>query len=174
MSQLHYSYVEAISKAFPGVLCEAPGEGNVYEDIVWVGGNPMPTKQQLDDWITADVKIDMWELIKTERDRRKFGGVHVASVDKWFHSDDTSRIQQLGLVMMGAGLPSGIMWKTMDGTYTQMTQALAVEIFQTVAAKDIAIFAVAEQHRIAMLAATNPAEYNYLTGTPAWPTIFGE
>lgn len=36
------------------------------------------------------------------------------------------------------------------------------------------LFAVAEQHRLAMLQLDNPETYDYLTGTPAWPKAFGE
>lgn len=110
-----------------------------------------------------------WEAIKTERERRKVGGVKIG--DKWFHSDDASRIQQLGLVMMGAGLPAGLQWKTMDGSFITMTPSLAQQVFTGQTASDQAIFAVAEQHRVAMEASADPASYDYSTG---WPKIFGE
>ncbi len=116
-----------------------------------------------------DAKNDMWEKIKNERDRRKAGGVQVGT--DWFHSDDNSRIQQLGLVMFGTNMPSNIMWKTMTGTFVQMTPTLASQIFSAVASSDMTIFAVAEQHRTNMEASSDPTSYNYLTG---WPLIFGE
>lgn len=111
----------------------------------------------------------VWEAIKTERDRRKAGGVKVSA--KWFHSDDASRIQQLALVMMGGGLPAGLQWKTMDGSFITMTPALAQQVFTGQAASDQTIFAVAEQHRVAMEASADPASYDYSTG---WPQVFGE
>lgn len=114
-------------------------------------------------------KAAKWGDIKTERDRRKVGGVKVG--DKWFHSDDASRIQQIGLVMMGANLPAGLQWKTMDGSFVTMTPQLANQILAAVAASDQAIFAVAEGHRVAMEASADPAAYDYSTG---WPAIFGE
>lgn len=116
----------------------------------------------------ADAKAQKWEAIKAERDRRKAGGVKVG--DKWFHSDDPSRIQQLGLVMMGANVPA-VDWKTMDGSFVTMTQALAGQIFQAVAGADRAIFAKAEAHRVAMEASDNPAKYDILTG---WPQTYEE
>lgn len=166
------SYIEAIGQGFPGVEVIATGDGAAYEDLVHTGGSPMPTKAEVDAWILDDTKTLMWRHIQTERDRRKHAGVLVGT--KWFHSDDTSRIQQLGLVMMGASLPAGIMWKTMDGSFIEMTPTLAAQIFQAIAAKDIAIFSVAETHRAQMIASASPGDYNYLTGTPAWPTVFGE
>jgi hypothetical protein len=111
----------------------------------------------------------VWDAIKAERDRRKTGGVKIGA--KWFHSDDGSRIQQMGLVMMGAGLPAGLQWKTMDGTFITMTPALAQQVFTGQAASDQTIFAVAEGHRVAMEASADPATYEYSTG---WPKIFGE
>lgn len=117
----------------------------------------------------AQATAHAWAAIKAERDRRKAGGVKIG--DKWFHSDDASRIQQLGLVMMGAGLPAGLQWKTMDGSFILMTPALAQQVFTGQAASDQAIFAVAEQHRVKMEASADPATYDYSTG---WPKIFGE
>ena len=111
----------------------------------------------------------VWERIKAERDRRKAGGVKVGA--KWFHSDDGSRIQQMALAMMGASIPANLQWKTMDGSFVAMTQAVAGSVFATTAASDQAIFAVAEGHRVATEASADPASYDYSTG---WPAIFGE
>jgi hypothetical protein len=70
----------------------------------------------------------VWRLIQAERDRRRANGVRVGA--NWYHSDDTSRIQQLGLLLMGANMPPGIMWKTMSNTFIEMTPILAQQIFQ--------------------------------------------
>ena len=96
----------------------------------------------------AQQKLSMWGKIKEKRDKVKAGGVLVST--KWFHTDDASRIQQLGLVQLGANIPAGIMWKTMDGTFIEMTQQLASDIFAAVTTLDITAFANAETHRIAM------------------------
>lgn len=116
--------------------------------------------------LRADVVAGMWSRIKAERERRRVGGVLVSG--KWFHSDDSSRIQQLGLVMMGASVPA-VPWKTMDGTTTTMSQALANSIFQAVAAADQTNFGVAESHRVAMEASGDPANYDFSTG---WKAIY--
>lgn len=114
-------------------------------------------------------KVQIWDAIKAERDRRKAGGVKVGA--KWFHSDDGSRIQQMSLVMMGASIPAGLQWKTMDGSFITMTQALAGTILATLDASDRAGFAAAETHRVAMEASADPAAYDYSGG---WPKIYGE
>ena len=110
-----------------------------------------------------------WEEIKRERDRRtQQGGYQVAG--KWYHSDTFSRTQQMGLVMMGAGIPNGLQWKTMDGSFVTMTQTLAGQVFAAAAASDAALFARAEQIKAAMEA--DPVNFSLASQT--WPAVFGE
>ena len=110
-----------------------------------------------------------WEDIKRERDRRtQQGGYQVAG--KWYHSDTFSRTQQMGLVMMGAGIPGGLQWKTMDGSFVTMTQTLASQVFSAAAASDAALFARAEQIKAAMEA--DPVNFSLASQT--WPAVFGE
>ena len=104
------------------------------------------------------------EQIKAERDRRKGAGCPVGA--HVFHSDDSSRIQQLGLVMMGASLPSGIMWKTADSGYVEMTPTLAQQIFAAQAARDTTLFDVAQQHIANAAQAADQLTYDYSTGWP--------
>lgn len=144
----------------------AEGSRAVFSGDVWhIEEIPEIVPEQLPPLTSAEV----WERIKGERDRRKAGGVKVG--DKWFHSDDGSRIQQMGLVMMGASITANLQWKTMDGSFITMTQAVAQSVFASVAASDQAIFAVAEGHRVALQASADPAVYDYSTG---WPKIYGE
>lgn len=104
------------------------------------------------------------EFIKAERDKRKSGGVLVSG--KWFHTDSDSRIQQLGLVLMGANVPA-VQWKTMDGSFTAMTPTLAGAIFQAVAGLDMGLFANAETLSIAIKASTTPDSFDVTVGWPA-------
>ena len=110
-----------------------------------------------------------WEAIKAERDKRIQTGGYLAA-GKWFHSDTFSRTQQMGLVMMGAGIPGGLQWKTMDGSFVTMTQALASQVFSAAAASDAALFALAEQIKAAMEA--DPVNFSLASQT--WPAVFGE
>lgn len=109
-----------------------------------------------------------WSRIKAERDRRKFAGVQVGR--HWFHSDDSSRIQQLALVMMGASIPAGLQWKTLTlsppPVFVTMTPGLASVIFQATAASDAAIFAAAEAHRVAMESSDDPQGYDCSSDWP--------
>lgn len=113
-------------------------------------------------------RSEVWERIKAERDRRKYLGVKVGQ--HWFHSDDASRIQQMSLMLMGQAMPAGIQWKTLTSTpppvFVTMTPALALAIFNETAASDMAVFAAAETHRVAMEASPDPDAYDFSGGWP--------
>ena len=112
---------------------------------------------------------DVWNRIKARRDAAKAGGVKVG--DKWFHTDESSRIQYMALHMMSASIPANLQWKTLDRTFVTMTATLAKQVFQAVTTLDVTAFAKAEEHRVAMEASTDPAAYDYSAG---WPAVFGE
>ena len=76
--------------------------------------------------------------------------------------------QQIGLVMMGASIPPGLLWKTMDGTFVEMTQALAASVFAAAAAQDQATFTAAEVAKAAMTASPTAFDLSAV----AWPAIF--
>lgn len=167
---ISYTYMDAIGIGYPNVGCHCTGNGSIYNDMIYDNGDSIPSQDDLDNWIISRIKNDMWLLIQQERDRRKLtGGYKVGNY--WFHSDNTSRIQQLGLVMLGVNMPSGIMWKTMSGEFVPMTPTLAGQIFQAAALSDISVFSIAEQKKTTMIASTDPATYDYLSG---WQPIYGE
>lgn len=133
----------------------------IDERLALAAANPQPTLNEL--------KTAKWNEIKAERDNRiQHGGYQVG--DKWFHSDTFSRTQQVALVVLGANIPTNTPWKTMDGSFVTMTQALAGQIFAAAALSDVAIFGVAETHRTAMEASADPASYDFSGG---WPVAFG-
>jgi hypothetical protein len=164
------TYVQVLSSAYPHVLFSTIGDGSNYEDIVWEGGDPLPDQATLDGQMLAIIRDSKWNQIKEERDRRKLElGYKVG--DYWYHSDTTSRIQQIALLLLGANIPGNLMWKTMSGDFVQMTQTLAGQIFQAAVMSDSVLFGVAEQKRQAMIASSDPATYDHLSG---WPVGFGE
>ena len=163
------SYIEVLSQFFPTVGATAIGSAYEYEDLVHVNGDPIPTKATLDPYLIKTLQNAKWKEIQAYRDVRKTMGTLVGA--KWYNSDDFSRIQQLGLVMMGANMPANIMWKTMDSSFILMTPQLAQQIFFAVASQDMANFAVAEYHRAIMMTVANPDIYDFSTG---WPKVYGE
>mgnify|MGYP000747628215 CR=1 FL=1 len=107
-----------------------------------------------------------WTAIKAERDRRIQEQGYVAG-GKRFHGDTFSRTQQMGLVMLGASIPPGLQWKTMDGSFVAMTQTLAQQVFAAAAASDIALFGHAEALRAQVNAAEDPSSVDITAGWPA-------
>ena len=118
------------------------------------------------------IVLSQWGAIKLERERRQKLGIKVG--DNWFHSDPDSRTQQLGLVMMGANLPSKLQWKTLTHNgviFVTMTQTLVNSIFQSTLYSDDAVFTAAEKHRNALESSTTPETYNFTSG---WPPSFDD
>ena len=165
------SYIQALAEQYPNVQCVCQGDGTVYEDLV-LSGDVVPTKAELDASVLMLTQDALWVQIKDKRNLRKSSGVYVQG--HWFHTNDTSRIQFLGLVMMGASIPTGIMWKTMTGAFVEMTPALASAIFTQISVHDTQTFGVAEAHYAAMLTAQDPEAYDFESPscTPPWPQVF--
>jgi len=121
---------------------------------------------------------DVWELIKSERDRLKFSGVKLSD-GTWFHSDPDSRSQQLGLFVaaIAGKLPQNIiMWKTLtvggglyDNVEVPMNTELAIDIFVTTMMHDATFHAASGYHREQLLLADDPLTYNYKSN---WPESF--
>lgn len=126
------------------------------------------TGQQTFD-VLAIAQASKWDAIQAERDKRKVAGYLVSG--HRFHSDPDSRIQQLGLVMLGANIPAGLMWKTIGGAFVPMTPELAQAIFATTAYADTAIFAAAEAHRATMAALTDAAAVAAYDHSSGWPEV---
>jgi len=114
------------------------------------------------------VRVERWSAVKAVRDSRCAEGGYKVS-GKWFHSDSQSRIQQLGLVLLGASIPAGTLWKTMDGSFVAMTSTLAQQILAAAAASDAANFAAAEAHKAAIFTSSDPESYDFSGG---WPPQF--
>ncbi len=147
--------------------------------VQFVNGEIVPTGEA--------AKASKWDAIKAERDRRKSGGlkVKVGNVYKWFHSDADSRIQHLGLkdkardLIAGGGtmtdkltiLGQTVKWKTMDGSFVDISAQVAFDIVAAAGDLDAQLFAAAETHKAAMEASGDPASYDFSTG---WPKVFGE
>jgi hypothetical protein len=134
------------------------------DEAPYVVNTPRPLEQ---------AKAGVWELIKEHRDAlMRSGGAKVDT--KWYHSDTHSKVQQLSLLSMGASIPAGLEWKTMDGSKVAMTQSLAAQVFQAQVAQEHAIYEAGETHKVNLEALTDVAQvstYDWLSG---WPEVFQE
>lgn len=173
--ELPADLIDVPQEDFHSAMARAPGDAlDVVNGRVVVVPMPAPT--------AAEIKSFRWDAIKAERDRRKAGGFKVGTL--WFHSDADSRIQHLGLKdkardLIAAGgamtdnltiLGQPVRWKTMDGSFANVTAQLAFDIVAAAGDLDARLFAVAETHRAAMEAAADPAAYDFSAG---WPETFG-
>jgi len=165
------NYLDVIVSNYPSLTIKCVGSASIYDNLEVESGGSLPDKSTLDTILLQTKKDRMWLEIQVERTRRQAGGVFIQSINKWFHSDQASRIQQLGLVMMGQGMPQNINWKTMDGSFIIMTPAIALSIFNGAATLDMTAFGVAEQHRQYMEQSPAPENYNF---SAFWPAIYGE
>lgn len=147
----------------------------------------------------ASVKVQRWDEIKAERDRRKAGGfkVVVNGVTYWFHSDAGSKVQHIGnkdtardqlaaggvmtdaLLDPETGTP--IVWKALTAAgepevWLPLTCQLAFDIVKAGKAAELAHHRSAEQQKAAMETSSNPATYDFMqdAAKTRWPIIFGE
>ena len=135
-----------------------------------------------DPIISADItserlktELAQWENIKQLREAKKFAGVLVNNT-YWFHSDQDSRIQQLGLIVLGQNLPSGVMWKILSDkpdlanpSFVELTPELVQAVVISTLQSDMAFHAAAENIRAQMVASEDPAAFDITQG---WPVSF--
>lgn len=114
------------------------------------------------------VKEDMIQKVKDIRDNKLVHGGFKVN-DKWFHSDTFSRSQQLGLTIVGQGLPNNIQWKTMDGTKITLTPPIVQQLFSSAMVQDNSIFGYAEYLVAQIQAASVPEVIDITAG---WPETF--
>jgi hypothetical protein len=85
---------------------------------------------------------DLPSAIRAERDRRIVAGVKLG--EHWYHSDLQMQIQVLGMVIMGANLPSHAKIKTLDDGPQPATPLLAQQLFQAIATQQATLHAIAD------------------------------
>jgi hypothetical protein len=115
------------------------------------------------------VKAETWSRIKAYRDDLQDNGGCLVE-GKWYHTDTKSKQQQIALLLLGPNLPAGVMWKTLDGSFVEMTQTLAASLFLAQVTREQTIFFTAEHHRTNVNAAVlvdTLASYDYTVGWPA-------
>jgi len=147
-------------RSFDMVTGEETEREYTPEELIAIAEDQQPTLIERQELV--------WNKIKQERDLRVQRGGYFADAH-WYHSDTFSRTQQLGLVILGANIPPGLQWKTMDNGFVTMTQTIAGQIFAAAAASDQAHFLAAEIHNAAMRASSQPHLYDFSAG---WPEIY--
>jgi hypothetical protein len=89
-------YVEAIGMHWPEVQCYATGP--LYSDLVWVTGDPLPTKEELDAWIeeitTGSGSTDLGTKITVLAFRNRFTIAEKIQMDLMSIDNPNASIEQ--------------------------------------------------------------------------------
>ncbi|QMB01794.1 DUF4376 domain-containing protein [Escherichia fergusonii] len=114
-----------------------------------------------------DVKAEIITKIKALRDL--ITADYIIIQDNHFHSDTSSRIQQMSLTKMGqAGqVPAGLMWQTKNNGLIPLTNEIAAKFELVTMDHDMRLFATAQRHIAAIEALEDIKEiqdYDYSTG----------
>lgn len=113
------------------------------------------------------IRERLWTQIKSHRDYVKNNGGCLVQ-GKWFHSDTESKQQQLTLKTLGEGIPVGLQWKTMDGSFITMSQGLASEVVSQQVLREFGVFKAAElkKEEISKMGIQLLESYDVLKGFP--------
>lgn len=67
------TYLEALSYGFPSVQVSSTGIGELYSDLVWEAGAPLPSQEALDSWMLANQNYgDFGTIISVLSFRNRF------------------------------------------------------------------------------------------------------
>lgn len=159
-----------------GVLDTDNGESITIADTdrwnsyqAWIASGNMPDPEAVVVVRRAEVIARLWGLIKERRQRCTEGGakISISGVDRWVHTDLFSRTQWIGMVLLGAGLPAGLTWKTMSGDFVTLTPTIVQQVFAAILSKEAAAFARGEELRAAINGASDPLTVDITAGWPA-------
>lgn len=116
------------------------------------------------------VREEVWEKIKQRRSKSMESGVYHPKLQKWFHTDTEA---QRNYALMGHAINSPLYqpkrWKTMDGTFIEMTREVFQDVLALALKKADDDYRNAEIHKAKVMASTDPLAYDYSTGwSPAY------
>lgn len=130
--------------------------------------------EETDSIIIDDALVDIkktndqtliWEQIKELRQQKMSQGVHVKSVDKHFHTDESSFSQYAHIAtLLSLGLFQSKNWKTIEGDFVELTEALFSELQLAISIHTEKVYAKAEYHKYMMLEMDDPNIYDFNTG----------
>lgn len=116
----------------------------------------------------ARAREEVWEKIKQRRSESIETGVYHARLQKWFHTDSEA---QRNYALMGHAISSPLYqpkrWKTMDGTFIEMTREVFQDVLALALKKADDDYRNAEIHKAKVMASTDPLAYDYSTGWSA-------
>lgn len=116
------------------------------------------------------VREEVWEKIKQRRSKSMESGVYHARLQKWFHTDTEA---QRNYALMGHAINSPLYqpkrWKTMDGTFIEMTREVFQDVLALALKKADDDYKNAEIHKAKVMVSNDPLAYDFTTGwSPAY------
>lgn len=114
------------------------------------------------------VREEVWEKIKDKRSKSMESGVYHPRLQKWFHTDVEA---QRNYALLGHAINSPLYqpkrWKTMDGTFIEMTREVFQDVLALALKKADDDYKNAEIHKAKVMASTDPLAYDFTTGWSA-------
>ena len=109
------------------------------------------------------------EIIRTKinqlRDEKTAGGVYVASIGKWFDSDDKARANVIELKAAFDVLGDEVVpWTTYENDVVMMDHEKMKALFKELKDSKLHNHQTATQHKLALEQSTDPLNYDYSTG----------
>ncbi|EFB2831321.1 MULTISPECIES: DUF4376 domain-containing protein [Escherichia] len=146
---------------FKIITTPPPGDFYILENDKWVYDKTLFTIA------LENTKAQVTQEIKNRRDEITVD--YIIINNHHFHSDTSSRIQQLSLTKMGAEkkIPPGLMWKTKNNGLIELTNEIAAQFESVTMDHDMRLFANAQRHIAAVKALDDiqaVLDYDYSTG----------
>lgn len=126
------------------------------------------------DWVISPAKQtallqEQREIIRTKinqlRDEKTAGGVYVASIGKWFDSDDKARANVIELKAAFDVLGDEVVpWTTYENDVVMMDHEKMKALFKELKDSKLHNHQTATQHKLALDQFTDPLNYDYSTG----------
>lgn len=99
------------------------------------------------------------------RDEKTAGGVYVASIGKWFDSDDKARANVIELKAAFDVLGDEVVpWTTYENDVVMMDHDKMKALFKELKESKLHNHQVATEHKLALEQSTDPLNYDYSTG----------
>lgn len=140
---------------------KAPSEYHVF-DIETKSFKISPEKQTA---LLQEQRETIRAKINQLRDEKTAGGVYVASIGKWFDSDDKARANVIELKAAFDVLGDEVVpWTTYENDVVMMDHEKMKALFKELKDSKLHNHQVATQHKLALEQSTDPLNYDYSTG----------
>lgn len=126
------------------ISSQRPSEYHDFDTEKWQW---VLNKERFDVYLTKKRK-ELWEAVKTKREKVLTSGVFVKSLNKWFHTDSVSQLSYTRAKEYFDIKHDGeIQWKTMDNSFVTLDKDKLNDVVITIFENSQKIYKIAEQHR---------------------------